>query len=182
MSDAFPPPPPPPPSGGSPVPNHGWARPVNGAVQYAGFWARVAALIIDLLVVGIPLQIASRVLSGAVPTEVGLCQSGSAICDQPTGAGWLLLVMVWLAELAAGIAYWAYLEGVRGQTLGKQALGIMVIDHDTGHVIGPGRAIGRYFARIISTLVMFLGYFWMLWDPEKQTWHDKLVRSVVVKV
>ncbi len=163
------------------MPNHGWNRPALGVVRYAGFWKRFVALIIDFLVVGIPLQIISRVMTSAVPTRLGLCQSGNVICKQPTGVGWLFLGLVWLAELFAGIAYWAYLEGVRGQTLGKKAVGIKVIDPDSGDVIGPGRAIGRYFARILSTLVMFLGYFWMLWDPEKQTWHDKVVRSVVVE-
>ena len=47
--------------------------------------------------------------------------------------------------------------------------------------VGPGRAIGRYFAKFLSGLVIGLGYFWMLWDPKKQTWHDKLVNTVVVK-
>jgi uncharacterized RDD family membrane protein YckC len=48
--------------------------------------------------------------------------------------------------------------------------------------IGLGRGIGRYFARILSALPLFLGYFWMIWDGEKQTWHDKLVGTVVVPV
>ena len=38
------------------------------------------------------------------------------------------------------------------------------------------------FGRILSTIPLLLGYFWMLWDSEKQTWHDKLAGSVVVPV
>src|SRR5262245_31025475 len=80
--------------------------------------------------------------------------------------------------LAIGIAYFGWLEGSNsGQTIGKRA-----IDFRVGGPIGTGRAIGRYFARIISAIPCFLGYFWMLWDPEKQCWHDKLVSDVVVPV
>jgi uncharacterized RDD family membrane protein YckC len=42
--------------------------------------------------------------------------------------------------------------------------------------------VGRYFGRILSGIACFLGYLWMLWDPEKQTWHDKLTNTVVVPV
>jgi uncharacterized RDD family membrane protein YckC len=44
------------------------------------------------------------------------------------------------------------------------------------------RGLVRELGRILSAIPFYLGYLWMLWDPEKQTWHDKLVRSVVVPV
>jgi uncharacterized RDD family membrane protein YckC len=43
-----------------------------------------------------------------------------------------------------------------------------------------GRAIGRWCVRFVSAAPIFLGYLWMLWDDDKQTWHDKVVRSRVV--
>jgi uncharacterized RDD family membrane protein YckC len=80
-----------------------------------------------------------------------------------------------------GIAYYVALEGgPGGATVGKMALGIRVYDLRQGGSIGYGRAVIRYFARILSSIPLFLGYFWMLWDKEKQTWHDKLAGSVVV--
>jgi uncharacterized RDD family membrane protein YckC len=86
-----------------------------------------------------------------------------------------------LIALVLGIAYYGWLEGsASGQTVGKRAMSIRVYDLRQGGPIGTGRAIGRYFARILSTIPCLLGYFWMLWDGEKQTWHDKLVGSVVV--
>ena len=88
-----------------------------------------------------------------------------------------------LLSLALGVAYYGWLEGSpSGQTVGKRMLGIRVYDLRQGGPIGTGRAIGRYFARIVSFIPCLLGYFWMLWDKEKQTWHDKLVGSVVVPV
>jgi uncharacterized RDD family membrane protein YckC len=85
-----------------------------------------------------------------------------------------------LVTLAVGIGYAGYLEGISGQTVGKRVLGIRVVDLATGGPIGFSRAVLRYFARILSTIVLLLGYFWMLWDSEKQTWHDKIAGSVVV--
>jgi uncharacterized RDD family membrane protein YckC len=80
-----------------------------------------------------------------------------------------------------GLAYFGFFEGgSSGQTLGKKALGIRVIDFSAGGPIGYGRGVIRYLARILSTIPLLLGYFWMLWDKEKQTWHDKLATSVVV--
>jgi len=88
-----------------------------------------------------------------------------------------------LVALVIGIGYYGYLEGsTSGQTLGKRALGIRVIDFRTGGPIGFGRAVIRYFSRILSTIPCLLGYFWMLWDKERQTWHDKLATDVVVPV
>jgi uncharacterized RDD family membrane protein YckC len=84
-------------------------------------------------------------------------------------------------SLVVGIAYFGFLEGsTSGQTIGKRALGIRVIDYRTGGPLGFGRAVLRYFARILSALPCLLGYFWMLWDKERQTWHDKLISDVVV--
>ena len=85
-----------------------------------------------------------------------------------------------LLNLLAGVAYYTYLEGSSGQTLGKKALGIRVVDIAGGGSIGYGRAFIRYIGRIVSAIPLFLGYFWMLWDKEKQTWHDKFASSVVV--
>jgi len=84
-------------------------------------------------------------------------------------------------QLALGLGYYAYLEGSpSGQTVGKKLLNIRVIDFNGGGPIGPGRALIRYVGRIISAIPCLLGYFWMLWDSEKQTWHDKIATTVVV--
>ena len=80
-----------------------------------------------------------------------------------------------------GIAYYIYLEGSpSGQTVGKKLLNIRVVNFNTGAPIGFGGAAIRYVGRIVSTIPCLLGYFWMLWDDQKQTWHDKIATSVVV--
>jgi uncharacterized RDD family membrane protein YckC len=61
------------------------------------------------------------------------------------------------------------------------AASVRVVDENTGAIIGIPRAIVRNVARILSGLVFGLGYLWMLWDPRKQTWHDKIANTVVVR-
>lgn len=95
-----------------------------------------------------------------------------AILDMTAGQGLGALI---------GLAYVVYLEGSpSGQTVGKRAMNIRIVDAETGGPIGYGRAVLRYFARIVSAIPCLLGFFWMLWDDNKQTWHDKITTNVVV--
>ncbi|MGH9135815.1 MAG: RDD family protein [Acidimicrobiales bacterium] len=208
---SYPPPPPggeyPPPQPGYPQPGYpqpGYQQPGYQyqphppgygapAAQYASFGARLGALIIDGLITGafaIPAVIALQ----AGPTVTEPCRvdeagdidvfgegPNNAICEVPSGGTWAIFALLMVAAVVGALFYWAKLEGGRGQTVGKKAVGIATVDAQTGMPIGAGRAVGRYFARILSGGVCFLGYLWPLWDPQKQTWHDKLVNSVVVK-
>lgn len=116
-----------------------------------------------------------------MPTELVICQNGTAICEQPTGAGFGILALIYLAILAGFLWYIAEFEGRRGATIGRRALGTKVVRMGTDEPIGAGRAIGRYFGRIISGIPCYLGYLWMLWDDKSQTWHDKMADAQVVK-
>jgi uncharacterized RDD family membrane protein YckC len=169
-------PPPPPPGGpgggsgfGGPLPpppssygrNVGYGYTAHPQVQLAGFWVRFVAALLDGLILSVPVFIIVAAVSAA---------------SEVVGAVLNLLSYV------GGVAYYAYFEGgPTGQTIGKKALNIRVVDartHQPG--VGTGRGVGRYFARILSSLVCLLGYFWMLWDPDKQTWHDKLASTKVI--
>ena len=87
----------------------------------------------------------------------------------------------YVVQILLTVAYLTYLEGSpSGQTVGKKAMGIRVIDFRTGSSIGYGRAFIRWIGRYVSAIACLLGYFWMLWDKEKQTWHDKVATTVVV--
>jgi uncharacterized RDD family membrane protein YckC len=121
----------------------------------AGFWARFGASFLDGIIVSIPYFLVT-VASGNV------------------ALGYAVYLLV-------GIVYFTYFEGnAPGQTIGKKALGIRVIDLAAGGPIGSTRAFIRYIGRIVSSIPLLLGYFWMLWDGEKQTWHDKMAGAVVV--
>jgi uncharacterized RDD family membrane protein YckC len=128
----------------------------NPSGPRAGFWRRFFASLIDGIIVGIVYAVLG------------------AIIGRSAAYGLSLLV---------SLAYFTYFEGSEnGQTPGKMALGIRVIDFGGGGSIGYGRAFIRWIGRIVSSLPFLLGYFWMLWDKERQTWHDKFANAVVVPV
>ena len=120
----------------------------------AGFWRRFAGSVIDALVVGV-VETILRLLLGT------------------TGAG---------IGIVISFAYYTYFHGTTGQTPGNAALGIRVLDIETGQVIGYSRAFIRCLVSIVSGLVIALGYLWMLWDARAQTWHDKAAGSLPVHV
>jgi uncharacterized RDD family membrane protein YckC len=113
--------------------------------------------------------------------EFGDAGPDNAICEVPDGSTIAISVLLGIAGGVASIAYFSIMDGKKGATLGKQAMGIRVVDANSGQVIGTGRGVGRYFARILSALPCYLGYLWPLWDDQKQTFHDKIVNTVVVK-
>jgi hypothetical protein len=68
-----------------------------------------------------------------------------------------------------------------GQSIGNKILGIRVLDADTGRSLPYARAFARALMSNLSALAFFLGYFWMLWEPRKRTWHDMVAESLVVR-
>ena len=77
------------------------------------------------------------------------------------------------------IAYFVYFWSTTGQTVGMMALKIRVARID-GQPLSIGTGILRYVGLFISFLVIFLGVLWIIWDPKKQGWHDKIASTVVV--
>ncbi len=127
----------------------------------ADFGQRFVAMLIDWVVVVIPGFILIFVLA-AIAKGFGLL------------LGYLIL-------LVGGIGYYIYFEGgPTGQTIGKKAMKIRVVDMTTGGPLGSSKAFIRYLGRIASGAICYLGYFWAIWDKEKQTWHDKIAGTVVV--
>ena len=120
---------------------------------------------------GFGLRLAAVLIDGILLTVVVTIPLGILL---PVGAYYAISTVL-------GVAYYVLLEGgPKGQTVGKMAVGIRVFDLRQGGPIGYGRAFIRYIGRIASFFIVLLGYFWMLWDKEKQTWHDKFAGSVVV--
>ena len=190
MSDLPPPPenlpPPPPPYNAPPPPGYVPYEQHRGLqVAFAGFWIRFLALFIDSLIIGIPMGVLGVVTGATDSTTVDAFGNTTESTNFRFGYGITPDVPLWfnILSLAVGVAYYATLEGgATGQTLGKRICNIRVVDEVTGQPgIGFGRGVGRYFARWLSAIPLGLGYFWMLWDPKKQCWHDKLVHDLVVK-
>ena len=137
---------------------------------YGGFWLRFVAYIIDAVI----MNITGGVIDAFVGVGIGAMGAGSDVVTASTiGAGALSLVVNWL--------YSAMLESSSWQgTVGKKALGLVVTD-EAGRRIGFGRATGRYFSKILSSLILLIGFFMIGWTERKQGLHDKLAGTLVYK-
>ena len=142
-------------------------------------------MVLDAVLYGLALTAAliPAALMGAI--ALGDCTSvdGEVVCPDGAVPAGPLVAAVLLGVLAAvGIAtLYVRSLGRRGTTWGRTIVKIRVVDMTTGQPIGIPRALGRtLFANIVSANVFYLGYLWMLWDNDRQTWHDKITRSTVV--
>jgi uncharacterized RDD family membrane protein YckC len=142
-----------------------------GHLVYAGFWLRFAAIIVDGLVF-LPFFIIQW-----------LVQAGAQATDDTS----LKLGLSLVALLCAGVVFfgqWLYFalmeSGPWQATLGKKLLGIRVTGLDGGR-IGFGRATGRYFGKILSALIFYIGFLMAAFTDQKQGLHDMIAGTLVVR-
>ncbi|OFZ98410.1 MAG: branched-chain amino acid aminotransferase I [Betaproteobacteria bacterium RIFCSPLOWO2_02_67_12] len=135
--------------------------------EYVGFWKRVAASLIDTLILLIVI----------VPLLLAVYGTGYLARAQESGlAGfWDFVIQVVLPAVAV-ILFWKY----RGATPGKMAISARIVDARSGAAPSTGQLVGRYFAYLVSALPLGLGFFWIGIDRRKQGFHDKLANTVVV--
>jgi uncharacterized RDD family membrane protein YckC len=137
-------------------------------VQYAGFWPRAGALLIDQIL----LSVAAFALGFVIGFIIGV--SGGDLTD---GVVWAINVIVFVGYYL----YFAVMESSPAQaTVGKLALGIQVTDLE-GNRISFWRALGRSFAKIVSVLTLFIGYIIAGFTARKQALHDMIASTLVVR-
>jgi uncharacterized RDD family membrane protein YckC len=130
------------------------------SLSYAGFWIRVAAYIIDAIILSVLQIILAYVLYG-----------GYSVMEPNYS-----LTMI---SVVFGIAYFCGMESSAKQaTLGKLAVGIKV-GRESGERISFGNALGRYFGKILSAIILCIGFMMAGWDSKKQALHDKLAGTYV---
>ena len=139
-------------------------------MEYAGFWRRGAAIIIDTFLFMIVQVLLSVVLIG------GVVATGSS--EEAAG------VVVFLINLAMIVVMWLYfalMESSKIQgTLGKMMVGIVVTDLD-GNRIGFGKASGRYFGKIVSSIILMIGYVMAAFTERRQALHDIMAGCLVIR-
>ncbi|WP_433292264.1 RDD family protein [Pseudonocardia sp. CA-142604] len=131
----------------------------------ATYGQRVGGFLID---VGIPMGLLFTVLIAAlIPRDRTLA----------------LVVYAISAVVAVVFVLWnsGYCQGRTGQSLGKRALGVRLVGAATGKPVGFRRAVGRQIAHLFDAIPFLLGYAWPLWDEQKQTFADKMCRTLVVQ-
>ncbi len=147
----------------------GAAPAAAGALPFAGFWIRVVAKLIDTAVI----WAAGAMLASAVaPVVYGYSPDGPSPLwdDRP-------LVLLFKAAFAA--TYDTVFVGRFGATPGKMAAGLKVVTPEGGPVT-YGTALCRYFAEILSGLILGIGYLMVAFDAQKRSLHDRICRTRVV--
>jgi len=144
--------------------------------EKAGFGERLVAYLIDSVIVGLILGLPGACLGGiagfAIDTETG------------TGVGILavLVVLYIIIATVGSFLYYGLMWSRSGQTVGKKMMGLQVVTTE-GELPGFWRSVARAIIGYgLSSAVFNLGFLWMLWDDQQQTWHDKLFGTYVVKV
>ena len=138
------------------------------AFEYVGFWVRVAASLID------------SVLVIAVTTPLVMYFYGHVTMDgsvESLTASSNNLFINLVLPAAAIIIFWL----TKQATPGKMVFGAKVVDAQTGGPLSVGQSIGRYLGYYVAMLPFFLGFFWVGIDARKQGWHDKLAGTVVIR-
>ena len=134
--------------------------------EYAGFWVRLGATLIDTVIMMIVLGIPLALIYGEQDPLGGLYIRGF----------WDFMLS-YVVPIAVTIWFWLRFLG----TPGKMVLKLRVVDAKTGGKLSIGQAIGRYFAYLVSMLPLGLGFIWIAFDSKKQGWHDKLAGSLVIR-
>ena len=153
-------------------------------VRYAGFWLRLAAYIIDYIVLQLVVGIMS--LPFMVGILTGIIAASKEASEGPeiiaiVGVIMSFVFVIVIISLIVGWLYYALLESSKYQgTLGKVAVGIKVTD-TVGNKITFARATGRYFGKIISSMTIYIGFIMAGFTVKKQALHDIMSDCLVIK-
>ncbi|MEX0967687.1 MAG: RDD family protein [Bacteroidia bacterium] len=130
-------------------------------VEYAGFWIRVVAYIIDAIILGIVNVSLTWGMTGTFySTEMNIGLSS--------------------VTFLINLVYFAAMESSSYQgTLGKIAINAKVVD-EAGQRISFANALGRYLSKIISAIILLIGFMMVGWDDRKQGLHDKIASTFVI--
>ena len=137
--------------------------------EYAGFWIRCGAALIDTLLFAVVISISMTLIySDAYWFNFS---------SNETTLGFWDFILTQVAPIVGTIWFWRRFMG----TPGKIILGLKIVDVDTGGKLSIAQAIGRYVGYIIAVLPLCLGIFWVGIDKRKQGCHDKLAGTVVIR-
>jgi uncharacterized RDD family membrane protein YckC len=147
-------------------------------MRYAGFWWRFLASLIDGVILGTVSTIMQYAMFPSMVTSTPIAPGTnplSTLGPALARAGWAIL-----ASTLVSLTYSAWFIGALGATPGMMALGLKVVRPD-GSPISYGRAIGRYFAAMLSAMILCIGYLLIAFDSEKRALHDMICDTRVIK-
>ena len=145
----------------------------------AGFFSRSVAFIIDLVILSVAQLVGSALIQVLLRffKLTGLVANLKTILESSAfqlGSGAVLITLL-------VIGYYTFFWTLVGFTPGKAILGLKVV-RSNGENLSFGRSLVRFFSYWISAIPLFLGFFWVLWDSNRRSWHDKIAGSQVVYI
>lgn len=174
----------------SPVPGEGPIAqdPATSALQapfeYAGFWRRFVAYIIDSILIGIvwsPVQNLLMTRFGFDPAEIEAMSPEQFSNPEALTEFFSVVGLIALIGLGVQWLYFGLMESSTKQaTVGKMALGMKVTD-EYGERVTFARATGRYLAKFVSAIIFMIGYIMAAFTERKQALHDKIAHTLVVR-
>ena len=141
--------------------------------NYAGFWRRFLASFLD----GIILMVVNLLIGVVTGLVLGLTG-----VDSNSTVYTMVMSVINILNYLVMFSYYVYFIGSRGQTVGKMIMGIKVMKFDGSNPSYVSAFLREVVGKLLSSIVLLLGYLWMLWDSKKQTWHDKIAGTVVVRI
>ncbi len=106
---------------------------------------------------------------------------GDSFFEAKTVEEMIILTNTFILEyMAMKVFYQAFFVMQYGATLGKIAMKIKIVSAQTLQTPNVIEALNRSFVRVVSELLFYLGFLWGMMDPNRQTWHDKSAKTLVV--
>jgi uncharacterized RDD family membrane protein YckC len=128
---------------------------VSSETVSADFGTRLVAWLIDGVIIGVPAFILMMLLP---------------------------VMLIYPLVIAASVAYQIYFWTTTGQTYGKKVMGLKVVSAETGELLTYSEGAIRYVGYLVSGVALYIGYLWVIWDPQHDAWHDKIAKTKVIKV
>lgn len=130
--------------------------------QFVGFGRRLVAAFLDGIIISVFSFLVGLILGAAGANVQGVLNYA---------LGWIL-----------SIAYYVFYQASTGQTLGKKVLGIKVIDAQGNKPTAVTFFLREIIGKLVSAIILLIGYLMVLWDGKKQGLHDKIASTYVVRV
>ncbi|MBW1988387.1 MAG: RDD family protein [Deltaproteobacteria bacterium] len=142
-----------------------------GEMHYAGFWIRGVAKILDAFILGTINFLLVSLMVGFADVSAG----------PGTNMSLAFTVVLNVVSIAVPIGYSVFFVGKYGATPGKMALKLKIVMAE-GSKVSYLRAFGRYFAELLSGVILGIGYIMAAFDSEKRALHDRICNTRVIHV
>jgi uncharacterized RDD family membrane protein YckC len=155
----------------APPPQAAYTPPPGTSVAYAASASRLVAYIIDLVIIGFVVGfffvVGNNIASGHF--------LWFTFPETPIG------IVIELIGLVVGLLWKPWFWSHGGRTPGYRILDMQIVREADGGPVSFGTALLRLVGYAVSAIVFYIGFIWIIFDPQRQGWHDKIAKTVVIK-